>query len=62
MEWVHQTPELRVAVDWKPSILTATDPFVLDALVAEREVLAVSARHAWGFRVQDFGILEDQLV
>ena len=25
VEWVHQTPELRVAVDRKPSVLTISD-------------------------------------
>ena len=35
MEWVHQTPEL--AVDRKPSVLTFSDPFPADPMVAERE-------------------------
>ena len=48
VEWVHQTPELRVAVDRKPSILTITDPFPADPMIAEQEALAVSARDAAG--------------
>ena len=46
--WVHQTPELRVAVDRKPSLLTTSDPFPADPMVGEREALAVSARDAAG--------------
>ena len=57
VEWVHQTPELRVAVDRKPSVLAISDPFPADPMVAEREALAVSARDAAGvseFRISGF--------
>ena len=54
MEWVHQTPELRVAVDRKPSVLAIRDPFPADPMVAEREALAVSASDAAG--VSEFRI------
>ena len=32
VDWVHQTPELRVAVDRKPSVLTISAPFPADSM------------------------------
>ena len=54
VEWVHQTLEVRVAVDRKRSVLIISDRFPADPMVADREALAVSARHAAKFLSSGF--------